>query len=468
MTENSSRDMALSSVFKMTAFALRVTISRVSGGLVEVLVTVFLNIGSVDAVSLYVLPGAVVHVAAAISISSTRGLETVTALRRGRGEPITPLIASAALLILFTSCLTTFVVWHAPSLLERLGVASSHLAGLSSVAHVLALGMPPICIAAAFTPLLEAYGRPGVVSIGSIILLSIVPIAWCIFKSIIPDHSAPNVAIAVAESVVVARWFFAAYVLVLIVKNLDGSASNPSQDNLWTSAARRDKHLMRRIGISAVLFETSGAAASAAITALAASQGPVALDAYRVAMNFLGIAMLATAGVVTSTGISVAYHASRSDIFGLRRTLLDGLGVLTIVTLPFVFLALASPSIWMPVFSLNKTTAISVSQNIGVALVVVFLQSLTNLNVSILRALKDIWVGPAVKTASFWFVGVPTVYIFINWNIESAPFIGLAIATFAMFLITSYRTIIRLQRIRAAIDEPPTGGNQGARSRVMR
>ena len=186
------------------------------------------------------------------------------------------------------------------------------------------------------------------------------------------------------------------------------------------------------------VFETGAFAAAAFMVGW---MGKIQLAAHQIALSLASATYMAASGIAQATTVRVGNFLGKNDLLNLRRAAFTSYGLVSafmgICAVFFILFRWMLPHLFTNDAEVAKITS-------GLLVVAAFFQLSDGIQVSglgILRGMKDVKRPTLIALIAYWFIGLPTAYIFgfvINLGINGIWW-GLATGLTAAGILLFYR-----------------------------
>jgi MATE family multidrug resistance protein len=165
------------------------------------------------------------------------------------------------------------------------------------------------------------------------------------------------------------------------------------------------------IGVPFAISQGLETAAFQGLTLLCGWLGPVALAAYQIAVNVIGLVFMATVGLATATAVRVgrAIGAGEPDVALAAAWL--GLGATMFVMLASAPLLVLGAPLIANLYTVNPLVRELAVCCLGCAAIVIVLDGTQGVLTGGLRGAADVWVPMQIHIGSFWLVLLPVAYL---------------------------------------------------------
>ncbi|MBN3831911.1 MATE family efflux transporter [Burkholderia sp. Ac-20344] len=353
------------------------------------------------------------------------GTETEVAKRYGAGEhrEATAFAVSSILVGLSLGILMAGMSLGFYSML------ASHPSGsgidASSPLLTIGCGIPALCVYLSISFYFEAIQRPRIVLflaalgtfVNAIATYGLVRIATSI--SVSPEFSA-------ALALTLSRFLQASVALALVIwlnRTEVRSAVLRSRDRFL-----KDFAALVKIGVPAGTADALTTIAVSSMTLLVGRLGVVALNAYQIASQWLGLLMLIGAGCATAATIRATQAVGNQDHIRAVSATIAGIVVLIALDVIVAIAYLTAPGLWSQMYGVSQHAARYAIWNQAWATLIFVIECPLVLLIGVGRAHGITVKLPAIKAACFIVIALPICFWIVTRLTNPLPFLLAGIA----------------------------------------
>lgn len=287
------------------------------------------------------------------------------------------------------------------------------------VNQAFAYGMIGMLLFVAVNAFLEAIGYPRVgmyvliaMNLINVPLNGVLALGWGV-----PGDGDGAFGATLASSIL--RWisFFACFfVLILISRGQNDRYRVIATTSAWLRSIRQVaspvNRRMLRIGFPMGLAQGVESAAFATIVLLAGLIGKDALAAHHITMNVVSLVFMVAVGIASATTIRVGNAYGRGSTPDVIRAGWMGIALSSVAPFLVMISFLTVPGLIAGLYTDDPSTLAATIATFKVAALALILDAAMAVVLGALRGLGDVWVPLALQISTFWFIGVPTAYLF--------------------------------------------------------
>jgi MATE family multidrug resistance protein len=348
-----------------------------------------------------------------VGLGLLMGIVIVTAQTDGAGRPAEcgriwrlGLINGAAIGGLFG-----LLMLPGTPMLLALGQDPAIAAGGGAVLVMFAIGMPAILMFSATTFFLEGIGRP----VPGMVVMALANLANFGIDYLLMFGSWHMGAAGAALGTSITRWLMLLALggYVLIMRDRDRYGVHAPMAGHWRLEAK-----LARLGWPiAVSFGLEHGAFFAAAT-FAGWLGAVALAAYQIVINTMGLIYMLAIGLATATAVRVGSAVGRRDRPAIAKAGWVGLGLGIAVMLALMPVLYATSEWIVAAYTDDRAVAAIAVPSLLLAAWLLVADASQGILTGALRGAADIWACILVQFIAFWLISIPLCYLLAHhWGL---------------------------------------------------
>ncbi|KVN25738.1 hypothetical protein WT11_01740 [Burkholderia stagnalis] len=380
---------------------------------------------------------AIQQVMVAASFSGLVGTETEVAKRHGAGEHerATAFVLSSILVAFGMGCLMS-----ALSVIVSWVFASRHAAdGVDAFSplQTIGYGMPAFCIYLSISFYFEATQRPRFVLLLAILGTSVTALAtfWLVHASSALGISSESSA---ALALTLSRYVLAAVALAMVLwMNRRGLSAAMGQIG---TCLPHDCLALLKIGVPAGFADAMTTVSVSSMTWFVGNLGVVALNAYQIASQWLGLLMLIGAGCATAATIRATQAMGALDRTRAVNAASAGIMLLLMLDAIAWIAYLAIPGLWAHIYGASPEVTRYAIPNQKWATLIFAIECPLILLIGVGRAYRLTVRLPVIKACCFILIALPACVCVVRYFSDPLPYLlsGIVPAVLVALLIVAW------------------------------